>query len=112
MSEKPKKGDFLYVVNIRNYEGKYCTVEKVGRSYFYLREMPHTRFHNDDWSEESGFRVDYQVYSSLGEYKNTDGSRHLWNKIRAIVNRSGFQPPEKVSASDLERIAEILGVEG
>lgn len=108
---KPKPGDSVWIVpSNRHGNPHWGTVEKVGNKYFYIKELPNSRFSIDDWREISKYSAWYKLYPSQEEYDRSLRRQKIWSEIERYA-RNRYTVPDLLSDDDLQKIAEILGIE-
>jgi len=91
---KLEKGMKLYgkPVNNRarwNKEISEFTVSKVGRKYFWLEEMPRTKFEIENLSEVTEYAPDWELYFTKQEILDEQEFNDLVMNIRLKFDRSG-----------------------
>ena len=89
MRDKPKVGDVLYLVDAGNNSGvkvnRECTVEKIGKIYFYAKLGDRTlAIRLDNWQEKG---LGKMAYKSKKDYAN---SRKRLE--RSLKRKSGLTP--------------------
>ena len=115
MSDKPRVGDKLYVVCLKQKDRSYwCKVSKVGRKYFYITaetipEWMEVRFNVDSWIEDYEIgSPTYCLYKSEAEYEECVLSARARAKVRGIFNSYS---PANVTNEQIFAIADILNIE-
>jgi hypothetical protein len=85
--KEPKIGETYYAVpcDHRSGNGKYITVESVGRKYFTANNM---KFYKNSFLHFNGvYSADYKLYDSKEQYELKVKANKCWGSIRDRLYR-------------------------
>jgi len=86
----------------------YRTVSRVGRKYFELSDLPHTRFRLDDWREDTEYSKEWVLYESEQVWREGVRRNTLANALSVEFRQ--LRAGEGYTLSQLEQVASILGL--
>lgn len=112
MTEPLVVGQELYFVpsDLRWRSPSTVRVTKIGRRWAYIDRGYDSRIDKETWVVDGhGYGSPGRCYRSEADWRSHCRRTEAWFAIRKFL--AGYGPiPDRVTLSDLERVAEILGV--